>query len=343
MTAMPAEHAITPTPVPRRAPSPLSLAGPAHQVLQAVVPSERFCDAVVATAVRGEHVAYTVLVDGRRPVARYVGKFESSSEVGLVAFAEHVATLDPSRQWTVAVSSGKFAAAYAQFASAWPHIELVLTPPFHPVMEVARREAYLELQRHAPKVKNSTKKAPRNKRLLIATDGSSGYHGAEHRGGFGWLSEDGEYGSGTIVSAVPVDAEVSAIMDAVRSQHPRRKLHIISDSQSAIRIFESAVAGESSCPVRDLGQGLFSRLKLALEGRNVTIAKVKGHSGHPLNEGADRLSRYARRSRAMGVSHDSADEVRASIAAESIDEWAEYLALQFSKESDDEQHEGDDA
>lgn len=329
MTALQSEHPIT----DRFVPSPLRLASTHLHDLEANVPAQRQCDVVVAVARSGEYMAYAVLVDGERPFVQYVGRCDSASEAGLLAFGEHVANLDSSRSWTVAVSSGKFASSYAEFAASWPHIDLVLAPTNHPVMEQARAEAKRVLSRCAPKAPASAPK-PKLSRVLIATDGSSGYQAAKYRGGYGWIDEEGSYGSGTITSITPVDAEVCAIIDAIRSHPASRPLHIVTDSRSAIKVFESARADELKSPVKDLGNGLLSRLKSTIAGRDVTISWVRGHSGHPLNEGADRLSRYARRSRAMGVAASAIDDVRASIAAETMEEWEEHSANLLSSTQD---------
>lgn len=310
-------------------PAPTALVSARHVELVAYNPAENEFDVAVAVTRFGDDMAYSVFVDGQRPVSRYLGLLESSSEAGLSAFAEHVLTLDSSRTWRVAVSSNKFADAFAQFKAAWPHIEVVLAPNQHPVMDVAREHARRELLRNdIVPWRERRHDEQTHQRVLVATDGSSGHKGAKHRGGYAWIDENGRHGSGTITSEVPLDAEVCAIIDAINSTPTCTPMHLLTDSRSAIQVFEAALVSADTSPIRELGNGLFSKLKMALASRSVTISWIKGHAGHPLNEGADRLSRYARRSRHMEVAPSAAAQVRAGIVAESVEEWQEFLATQ---------------
>lgn len=140
---------------------------------------------------------------------------------------------------------------------------------------------------------------------VVAADGSvRGKHA-----GFGWLAATGDYGlagyrsSSRTVGTEPVlVAELCAIGDAA-AQLPGRHLTVLSDCQTAVAMAQRWMRGDLLMPAgypdvgpEELALHVFQR-RLADEIARLDIRWVRGHHGHPLNEGADALARLASRHR----------------------------------------------
>ncbi|WP_304106552.1 RNase H family protein [Mycolicibacterium bacteremicum] len=152
---------------------------------------------------------------------------------------------------------------------------------------VALREELVSAQDFAP--------------AIVAADGSvRGKHA-----GFGWLASTGDYGlagyrsSTRRAGAEPVlVAELCAIGDAV-THLPGRLLTVLSDCRTAVAMANRWMNGEPVLPAGypdDEPLHVFQHRIHADAGR-LDIRWVKGHHGHPLNEGADALARLASRHR----------------------------------------------
>jgi hypothetical protein len=153
--------------------------------------------------------------------------------------------------------------------------------------------------------------------LVVATDASKS---SRRRGvGIACVSIEGKFRQKMFPQARSVLAgELLAIALAI-SGFPDRKLHILTDSQRAIACLEmdrpeliTHCDGEVLAIVEDI--------RHLLRGREVRISWVKGHSGHPLNEVADRLAVSVRRSHEANVPESTqraiADNIVASLSAE---------------------------
>ncbi|MBC9927331.1 RNase H family protein [Leucobacter sp. cx-169] len=135
---------------------------------------------------------------------------------------------------------------------------------------------------------------------VIATDGSVSHHNGH--AGWGWISNRGAFGLGALGSTHDVcHSELSGVRDALARVRDGRQVEVLVDSTEAISLIDRYIReGDSSVFVS-------RRRRAALRGldrtpvREVTISKVAGHSGHPLNEGADRLSKLARRASEGGL------------------------------------------
>lgn len=123
----------------------------------------------------------------------------------------------------------------------------------------------------------------------VATDGA--YH--PHRGGgaYGWLAGNGEHSFGSARVRSALDAELVAILSAVRAQPSGCTVQISTDSRDAIAIIDCRGANArwrpSSLRLTDL---------ILLQCRRLTVRLrwVKGYAGDAMNDGADRLARLAR-------------------------------------------------
>lgn len=164
-------------------------------------------------------------------------------------------------------------------------------------------------------------------RLLVATDGSFGSGARTPVGGWSWVDGDGRFqtGSGRVKGGRlgATVAEVRAVIAALKGHHRSRGLLIRSDSVAAIELAQRLQCGRgvrSSVP-RDEVWGL----QRAIAGRDVAFEWVRGHTGDPMNECADRLAVAARRCRELVVASDTASALLKEIAAEYL---AAMLAVQ---------------
>lgn len=128
--------------------------------------------------------------------------------------------------------------------------------------------------------------------LRVATDASK-----RHRGqavGIAYVDETGRFRQAAIAHACSVlVGELSAIAMAVSSLR-KRDLHVITDSLFAVR----ALSGSPECASERFGSSvgaLVRKVQRAVGARSVRFTWVRGHSGHELNEIADRLAVAARR------------------------------------------------
>lgn len=137
---------------------------------------------------------------------------------------------------------------------------------------------------------------------------------------WGYLTTTGMYGLGTsivpgnVVGGRPLDdgsgrdperalqAELRAIANALRAVGPEHPVTILTDSRSAVDFmllwrdghdvmpggYNTARAGGRESTLARLARRAYE------SGEQVAVRWVPGHSGHPLNEGADALARMAR-------------------------------------------------
>lgn len=154
--------------------------------------------------------------------------------------------------------------------------------------------------------------------LVVASDGSVS---KRRKGiGWGWVASDGTHSHGSLDAGSIGHAEVAGIVRAVRGTRHRSEVLVLSDSKEAISIVRAALAGATGTGTGALAV-LMDTLREAAQGRVVRVEWVKGHAGHALNEGADRLAVLANRvSRGLVPANPT---VAARIATEAA---AEYRA-----------------
>lgn len=143
--------------------------------------------------------------------------------------------------------------------------------------------------------------------LVVATDGSAS-HG---RIGWGWLADSGQHACGTARPStqecarrgLPPLAELRAISEAIAAL-PGRDLTILSDCQPALAFIREWMGGGDRVPsgydvthhnATRQGGLFWMQQQVRREAHRIDLGWVRGHTGDPLNEGADSLAKLARR------------------------------------------------
>jgi len=129
--------------------------------------------------------------------------------------------------------------------------------------------------------------------LTVAADGGCSPNPGP--AGWAWVDEHGGYGAGSISRATNNVAELTALEEVLLS-HPSRSLHVVYDSQYAVRcVTEWGPAWLRDGKRGKANQEQIERIIAVLDGRRqrgleTVFEWVKGHTGHPLNEAADKLA-----------------------------------------------------
>lgn len=143
--------------------------------------------------------------------------------------------------------------------------------------------------------------------VIVATDGSV-------RGGvtgWGWLASTGDFNmtgfrhhKRQMSTDFALVAELRAIDDAVRSLSRHRSISIVTDSQNAVEIVTGWLQGSTRLPAgysTDRRKGgkvpglVAAQSRVHRDRDRISISWARGHTGEPLNEGADALARLASR------------------------------------------------
>ena len=134
--------------------------------------------------------------------------------------------------------------------------------------------------------------------IIAAADGSA--LGNPGPTGWGWYVDDDCWASGGWAHGTNNMGELMAVLDLLRqTAHRDEELHVICDSTYVINTITKWMAGwkrrgwkkGDGKPVMNLE--LVMALDEAMAGRQVRFEWVKGHTGHALNEAADRLANAA--------------------------------------------------
>lgn len=122
--------------------------------------------------------------------------------------------------------------------------------------------------------------------------GCDGSKGPRARGGWAWVTTHGTYGYGLVKGPILL-AELTAIARLLAA-FPGRDIDATSDSTDALdAIREDAKEGQIGRVVQ--------QIRAHMEGRSVHLSWVRGHTGDPLNDGADRLAHLIRYASEMGA------------------------------------------
>lgn len=156
--------------------------------------------------------------------------------------------------------------------------------------------------------------------IRIATDGSVS-HFSGHAG-FGWISSQGQFGVGVLgVNHDIVNAELAAIDNAMSRVRGASGVVQV-DSASAISMIEQRLHMDRRPAFTKSQSARLNSLDRS-PIRGMRIEKVKAHSGHILNEGADRISRLARRSSEDGIDTRTMWEIAAGVRDDIMDQLAQ--------------------
>jgi ribonuclease HI len=130
---------------------------------------------------------------------------------------------------------------------------------------------------------------------IVYTDGSC--LGNPGRGGWAWAVPNGPFASGAEEKSTNQRMEIQGVLEALRTLEG--PVVVVSDSAYVVNCFQQRWyvgwqrrrwRNSAGAPVanQDLWEPL---LALALDpSRTVRFQKVKGHSGHPMNDLVDRLA-----------------------------------------------------
>lgn len=144
--------------------------------------------------------------------------------------------------------------------------------------------------------------------LQVWTDGSRTGKG---HGGWAWVNEVGDYDYGYEADTTNQRMEMRAVIEAIREHD--EDITVISDSAYVINCMHEAwwqrwlsngwrTAGGKAVSNRDLWEALLElRRDHLLTGARLLFVKVKGHSGDPGNDAADRWATHAARTGAAPV------------------------------------------
>jgi ribonuclease HI len=134
--------------------------------------------------------------------------------------------------------------------------------------------------------------------IIAATDGSA--IGNPGPAGWGWYVDEGCWAAGGWAHGTNNMAELTAVLDILQqTAHLDDDLLLYCDSTYVINSVTKWMAGWKRRGWRKgdgkpvLNVEIMKALDQAMLGRRVTFQWVKGHSGHPLNEAADRLANGA--------------------------------------------------
>ena len=146
----------------------------------------------------------------------------------------------------------------------------------------------------------------RRVRIIAAADGSA--LGNPGPAGWAWYVDDTCWAAGGWAHGTNNKGELTAVLDLLQqTAHLPDDLLVYCDSTYVINSITKWMAGwkrrgwkkGDGKPVINLE--IMQALDEAMTGRRVEFAWVKGHSGHPLNEAADRLANGAAASWKLGT------------------------------------------
>ena len=131
--------------------------------------------------------------------------------------------------------------------------------------------------------------------MTAATDGSGS--GGQGPAGWGWVTNEGRCAWGSAPKATHQEMEVTAVLELLRS-HPPVPLLIQTDSKYVYDVFTELLPRwekrdmRTTSGRRPVHQDLIQQIATVLKHWKVEWERVPAHSGHALNETADRLAKF---------------------------------------------------
>ena len=161
--------------------------------------------------------------------------------------------------------------------------------------------------------------------VIAATDGSSGFRSRKNAkmvSGWGWITNTGTHGCGQVEGGSILAAELYAIRALLESTRRNARMIVLSDSKDALRVVQALGNGESPTSFTFTGANkalsTLRRIQALLTERDVTFEWVRSHSGHSLNDGADRLAMHARRAAQCDLEKATSDALVRQIVEETL-------------------------
>lgn len=135
--------------------------------------------------------------------------------------------------------------------------------------------------------------------IIAAADGSSLSNPGP--AGWAWYIDDEHWAAGGWPSGTNNMGELQAVLDLLHSTATQadEPIRILCDSQYVINALTRWLPGwkrrgwKKADGKAVLNQDLLKAIDQAMVGRDISFEWVKGHSGHPMNEAADRRARAA--------------------------------------------------
>lgn len=158
-------------------------------------------------------------------------------------------------------------------------------------------------------------------RILAATDGSAGNWQGAKVSGYGWIINQDWHGAGEMGGTDILLAELRAVHALLNNVPSETRLHVLVDSQPALAVLDSLRTAPTLTSVTGITLNAATNVWVAalrrqVRYRDVTFGWVKGHSGNPLNDAADRIAVQARR-KAQGMTDKTVfKSIVANIAAD---------------------------
>jgi ribonuclease HI len=163
------------------------------------------------------------------------------------------------------------------------------------------------------------------RRLTIATDGSRGYgpqSSKSVRTSWAWITDTGEHGTGITGKHAKTGilyAEIVAVSEAINATPPTQPLLLLIDNKEACRIL-SAINRDGAIPPLSAeaakAHGPLVKILQRMTMQDIEVRWVRGHSGHPLNDAADRLAVLTRRAAQSDLDDEAVTVLRERILAD---------------------------
>lgn len=263
-------------------------------------------------ATNGHPAAWAaVTATGHTHTRTLPGDNEHTAATILLAAFEHLLTDPDFADTPLTVCSGSlgFVHHVQRYAAAWPHVTIQSTLDAPKDVQALVAQAGT-----AAETADQPAPAPLPKRIIAATDGSAGK--SARVTGYGFITDHGHYGHGTSKATTALDAELAGISRVLTETPTTVPLTVLVDSRQAITIAETLKTTPPTTRRRGASREIQHKLHTRLADRDVTFRWVRGHSGNPLNEAADRLAVLARRSAQMKTPKEVTQQIAAQIAAD---------------------------